>query len=128
LSHIKLLVYFYQVYKCQVAKWIWQHCDGISINSIVCNELSCLIESNNVQKLLHLINVIISSFSISPNKVANFLDWNKCEDIVFLVPLSVPLSLASPQDPNKNSIVDSSTFSTFWNQVEKFQPYTLKRV
>jgi len=60
-----------------------------------------------------LINVIISSFSISPNKVANFLDWNKCEDILFSVPLSVPLSLANPQDPNKNSIVDSSIFSFF---------------
>jgi hypothetical protein len=101
LSHIKCLIYFYQMYKCQVTKWIWQHYDGISINSNVCNELSCPIESNNVQNLLHLINVIISSFSISLNKVANSLNWNKCEDIVFLVPLSVPLSLANPQDPTR---------------------------
>ncbi len=89
------------MYKCQVTKLIWQHYDGISINSNVCNELSCPIESNNVQNLLHLINVIISSFSISLNKVANSLNWNKCEDIVFLVPLSVPLSLANPQDPTR---------------------------
>jgi hypothetical protein len=87
--------------------------DNISINSNVCNELRCPIEYSNVQKLLHLINVIISSFSNSPNNVANSLYWNKCEDIMFSMPLSVPLSLANLQDPNKNSTINSSTFSTF---------------